>query len=309
MARTITSRAFIKASDSKLNISSRLRVAKINYVGRVGRQRLLSVFLTAFGGLWLLLEPLAAFDVWDLHGGITGYLVLVGVSAVAALFFARPSSKLTRKLHPSDTEISICVGDLLEQENNVVVGVSDAFDTATDAGVISPQSLQGQLLARIYSQDRSAFDADLETALAGHPSTRDESKTFGKSDRYPLGTAAVVNKGRQRFFLLAYTRMPSTPPAEVECTVGDLELALVELWRAVRASGQNETVHLPIVGSHLARLGLSRTLLVQMIVLSFVAVSARGQVTSSLKIWVRPEDREHVDMAALRPWLKAVCGA
>ncbi len=288
---------------------SKLKVAQINYLGRVGRKRVATVFLAVFGGLWLFLEPLAVFNVWDLHEGIAGYLALVGVSVLAALIVARPTSTLVRKLHPSDTEISICVGNLLEQDNNVVVGVSDAFDTTTDAGVISPQSLQGQLLASIYAQDRAALDADLDTALAGHPFTLDDTKTFGKQERYPIGTAAVIEKGRQRFFLLAYTHMPSAPPAEVECSVGDLENALVQLWRSVRASGQNETLHMPIVGSHLARLGLSRTLLIQMIILSFVAVSASGQVTSSLKIWIRDEDREHVDMAALRPWLKGVCGA
>lgn len=280
----------------------------LNYFGRVGRERFFTLFLASFGGLWLFLEPLSVFKVVDLPAGITAYCGLVIGGILIAGTIARPTKSLGRKLHPSDTEITVCVGDLLAQEGNIVVGVSDAFDTETDAGVISPQSVQGQLLANIYAQDRSALDSDMAAALQGHPGSVDDDKSFGKKTRYPVGTTAVIQKPPRRLFLLAYTRMKSTPPAVVEGSIGELRHSLDQLWDSVRASGQNEPLHMPIVGSHLARLGLSRTLLIQIIVLSFVSVSARDQVSPSLTIWIRHGDRDHVDMAALRPWLSAVCG-
>lgn len=69
--------------------------------------------------------------------------------------------------------------------------------------------------------------------------------------------------------------MSARHPPHTTATIVGVQTALTDAWQAIGKGGQREPVHAPIVGSHLARLGLSRTWLVQMMVLSFVAVATK----------------------------------
>jgi hypothetical protein len=64
---------------------------------------------------------------------------------------------------------------------------------------------------------------------------------------------------------------------------------------------------MPILGSEFARLGVSKTLLIEMTVLSFIAASQRDAIASSLTVYVHPRDQDIVDMAVLDEWLRGLC--
>jgi Domain of unknown function (DUF6430) len=102
--------------------------------------------------------------------------------------------------------------------------------------------------------------------------------------------------------------MSATRPAHVRASIEDLEIALARTWQAINAAGQREPVHAPIIGSHLARLGVSRTLLIQLIVLSFIAATRAGG-PSTLTVWISPRDRDVVDLIVLDDWLRGLCAA
>ena len=91
-------------------------------------------------------------------------LVVIAVPSVWALRRSWPRPIEQRYERPK-TEIRVVVGDLFEQEGNIVVGMSTTFDTAIPH-VISPDSVQAQLLDRVYNGDVEALDAQLASALA-----------------------------------------------------------------------------------------------------------------------------------------------
>ena len=72
-------------------------------------------------------------------------------------------------------------------------------------------------------------------------------------------------------------------------------------------AGHGEPVHTPIIGSNLARLGLSKTLIIQMIVLSFIAATRKSSGPSALTVWIREEDRTAIDLAEVDEWLRGLC--
>jgi hypothetical protein len=269
---------------------------------------LATAFLTAFGALWLILEPAGLFLPDTFKWGWPGYLCLVAAGLVIALYHVRPRDKVSRSLPPTDVTVAIQVGDVLAQSGNIVVGATDTFDTQFDDEVISRTSVQGQLLERVFQGDRGELDRLIENALPPDAGTHDRSKIFGKSMRYPVGTVVVVRKGGSRYFLPAFTRMSPALPAYVESTIEELELALASVWRVVNEAGQREPVHVPIIGSHLARLGVSRTLLTQLIILTFIAATLKGG-PPSLTVWIANADRDIVDMVALDEWLRGLCAA
>jgi len=273
---------------------------------RSGRRRLGAAFLVVFGALWLIVEPAGLFFPDAFKWGWPGYVALVIASAVAAVYRARPLGRISRSLPPTDVNVEIRVGDVLAQSGNVLVGANDTFDTQFEDEVISRASVQGQLLERVFEGDRDELDRQIAHSVAQVQGSPDHEKRFGKSVRYPIGTVAVVRRASDRYFLPAFTRMSSTLPAHVDSRIQDLQIALADTWQAINVAGQREPVHAPIIGSHLARLGVSRTLLAQMIVLTFIAATRQGG-PSSLTIWVAAQDRDIVDMVVLDEWLRGLC--
>lgn len=279
-----------------------------HYRRRSTRRRLFAVFPAVFGALWIALEPAGLFFPDAFDWGWPGYLALLAASAALAIFYARPRDEIARALPPTDVKVTIRVGDILEQNGNVIVGSNDAFDTQLEDEVISANSLQGQLLLKVFEGDRAELDSQIEGSLATIEGLLDSTKTFGKRYRYPIGTVALVRRGRARYFLPAFAQMSAGMPANVRASIEDLEIALARTWQTINAAGQHEPVHAPIVGSRLARLGVSRTLLAQMIILSFIAATRSGGPTS-LTLWISPHDRDDVDVLVLDDWLRGLCTA
>jgi len=285
------------------------RRARAHWRRRSGYRRLGTSIALIFGTIWLFVEPISLVfpDLFDHSWGLL--IALFILSVLGALWRSRPKNLLEFKLPPSDLDIAVRVGNVLAQEGNVVVGSNDTFDTSLSEDIISARSVQGQLLQRTFDGDLHELDRQIETSLAEDPPTRDPSKTFGKQDRYPIGTVAVVKKGNTKYFLPAIARMSSSTPPHTQATVDGVQMALTKAWEAVGRAGQREPVHAPVVGSHLARLGLSRTWLIQMMVLSFVAVTRKESGSASLTIWVAKPDAATVDFVALDDWLRDLCAA
>ncbi|MFG3149075.1 macro domain-containing protein [Streptomyces sp. NPDC048243] len=191
-----------------------------------------------------------------------------------------------------DSEVVFVQGDLFEQDADLVVGFSDTFDTATDGSlVISPSSLQGQLVERLYRGDVEALDADLERALASTDTESLETrsaKRHGKLVRYPMGTVAVLERDRRRVFAVAFSRMNNTLTSQ--STAAFLHLSLGNLWETVRRHQSDGTLAMPVLGAGLSRLELERETLVNMTLTSFREYTHRAPVCRELRIVVHPSD-------------------
>ena len=111
-----------------------------HYRRRSTRRRLFAVFPAVFGALWIALEPAGLFFPDAFDWGWPGYLALLAASAALAIFYARPRDEIARALPPTDVKVTIRVGDILEQNGNVIVGSNDAFDTQLEDQVISANS-------------------------------------------------------------------------------------------------------------------------------------------------------------------------
>jgi hypothetical protein len=281
--------------------------ARAHWRRRAGYRRLGSSFAIIFGTIWLFLEPVSLIFPKLFEHSWQLLVALVLVSLLGGLWRSRPRKRLEFKLPPSDLKIAIAVGDVLAQEGNIVLGSNDTFDTSLSNDIISPQSVQGQLLQRSFGGDQRELNSQIDSSLAEVAPIADPEKTFGKTDRYPIGTVAIATKGNARYFLPAIARMSASTPPHTKASVEGVQMALTKAWEAVGRAGQRDAVHAPIVGSHLARLGLSHTWLVQMMVLSFVAVTKKEGGSSSLTIWVAENDATTVDLAAIDDWLRALC--
>jgi hypothetical protein len=273
-----------------------------NIFSPVSLRRFIRRFLEVFGVSWLLIEPLALWKPEELRFGIAGYFGLATFSLLIASVLSLRTKTISGRLPVSDTTITVTTGNLLEQSGNIIIGVADTFDTEI-GDVIAARSLQGQFQAK-YFPHAPDLDLFLEKELANKKSKDDKSKTRGKTLRFPIGTTTVIRKDDSQFFLVAYTKMRSDLRAESDICM--LASALRDCWEAIRTRGANAPVHMAVVGSGLARIGLSRSLLIQFIVLSFLDAQKAGSLTGHLTIYVLESDLDHVSFADMSDWLSGI---
>jgi Domain of unknown function (DUF6430) len=268
--------------------------------------------LVALGLLSGLLQ--IALALWpDVHlsGGERWFvlLALIAASLVFGLARAWPRKRISRHFESPDITIEVVVGDIFEQQSHLVVGFSDVFDTDTTNGVvIDPTSVQGQFQDRIYGGDLVRLDTELAAALIDVQVLKTESRTdkkSGKLDRYAIGTVAVLGDPSRHYFCIAYTKMKNN--LIVESNVDLLWQSLGTVWEAVYLRGQRKPVSIPIVGSELARIAcLDKESLLKMILLSFVARSRQAVVCKELKIVVRRNDYDRINMLEVAAFLRAL---
>jgi hypothetical protein len=214
---------------------------------------------------------------------------------------------LTRAFRHPNTTVRVVVGDLFDQPGQLVVGFTDTFDTdASGDLVVSRNTLQAQLLERIYDGDVDRLDVELAAATAVLRPVRTESeadKPLGKLHRYPLGSVAVLRPAGRRVFCCAYSTMGNDLIAK--STVDTLWASLGSLWSSVARHGGLEPLTMPVVGSDLARIDpLNRENLIKLILMSYVARSREAVFCRELTIVVHPKDIAEISLPQIAAFLR-----
>lgn len=271
-------------------------------------RKALEVFGTSFfsmlGVLALILGILDIFYPDTFNFGNNGLITITTISIIKAIFKAWPRFSISRAFPVPNIEIIIKEGDLFDASGNIVIGMSDTFDTEKGE-IIKPSTVQGQFLTRTYDDDRSRLDNDLETALAKFEFTVDKDKNKGKQNRYPIGTTAILRAEAKRYFCIAYSVMNNN--FQAQSSINMLSSSLDSLWSSIRTKGQNEGVSMAIIGSDTARVGhiASHADLIKLIITSFVLTSREKVIAPSLTLYIHSKDREKINILEIRDFLQS----
>jgi hypothetical protein len=203
-----------------------------------------------------------------------------------------------------NTRIRIVKGDIFAQEQHLVIGTCDTFDTATPH-IIARSSLQGIALERLYNNDVIRLDAELASALSNTAPIGNVNKD-GKTARYPVGTVAVVNHPTRQLYFVAYTEMDENNNAQG--TPDGLWASLNSLWAAVARSANGGTICMPVIGGGMSRLSniVPNQDSLLFTILSFMFASRKSRVCDELRIVLRPEDYEKLDRLELQAFLTSL---
>jgi hypothetical protein len=252
-------------------------------------------FLQVLGAVWLMLEVAYFFSL--IERGRPGLLLgIIGVALFWAIARSFPPLAFRKKSKPSNVEIEIGVGNILEEPSNIAFGCSDCFDSEPEM-VIGKDSLMAQLVRTSFGGKHKLLDQEIGAALnsEGIVGLHDPRKTFGKLDRYPIGTVAKIDVNRRKAFLLVFsvTNYDKTTTTSKE----DLWISFGKLWAAVRKHGYSEPIAVPVLGSGLARFRSSRISLIQLILLSFAIATREDIVCRRLKIVISPDSYDPDEIA------------
>lgn len=203
-----------------------------------------------------------------------------------------------------NTRIRIVKGDLFDEAEHLVITTCDTFDTATP-DIIARKSVQGQALDRIYNNDVARLDRDLAAALANIRPSETVQKE-GKTDRYPVGTVAVINHPGRNLYFVAITYMSENNNAQG--TPDRLWNSLNRLWEAIRRSSNGRPVSMPVIGTGLSRMSnlLSTQDALRFAILSFMFASRENPVCSELRIILPRDTYEKLDRLELQAFLTSL---
>ncbi|MDX1882707.1 macro domain-containing protein [Mycolicibacterium sp. 120270] len=244
--------------------------------------------------------------IFDLapHGWWAGLLIALCVLGLPLAIWWSWPRPIEETYETPNTTIRIVKGDLFAQQDHLVIGTCDTFDTATPH-IIARGSLQGIALERLYNNDAAKLDADLAAALAGTEPAGDVVKE-GKTTRYPLGTVAVINHPQRQLYFVAYTEMDENNNAHG--TPDGLWSSLNSLWAAVSRSANGGTVCMPVIGGGMSRMSnvVPNQDSIRFTILSFMFASRKSRVCDELRIVLRPQDYEKLDRLELQAFLTSL---
>jgi hypothetical protein len=229
--------------------------------------------------------------------------VVLSLAVAYAIYRAYPR-QIGQHYNSANTEIRVVFGDLFAQDANLVIGFCDTFDTSIPI-IIEPTTVQGQFIHRIYGNNIAKLNADLDAALKSITPIGTVVKQ-GKTDRYPIGTVALLTENLKRYYCLAYTSMNEDNKAQ---GTGDgIWRSLDSLWRFIASHGNGQPVAIPVIGGGLARVSqiLPAQDCIRFIALSFMIASRHERVCERLDIVVRPKDAKNLDSLELQSFLRSL---
>ncbi len=277
---------------------------RISLLKQIGLSSFLWGWAKYYGLLFLVVESISLFVPNVKPDGWTQYFVFIILAAILNILSLVLKTEHREKLNSVDSEIRIKLGDIFdEKKGHLVIGTNDVFDTEL-GDIIKPSSVQGQFLSKVYENNRDKLDRDIKSGIPNEiKPSKDKQKEKGKNKRYPIGTCSVFGNTNRRYFFLAYSIMGN----DLKCkSTGkdDLWHSLNSLWKTVRLKGQSQELSIPIIGSDLARTGLTRKELVNLIATSFILESKTELISERLNIIVHPKDLELVNWFELIDVLK-----
>ena len=267
--------------------------------------RHLGVHSFAALGLQALVLGLADALFPDIFKGI-GSKFAITVLVISALYgLVRAWPRPIEQTYTSpNTKIRLVEGDLFDQTDHLVVGMSTTFDTKVPY-IVARESVQGQFLDREFDGDLIALDRALDEALSAVAPVGSIEKP-GKTSKYPMGTVATLKHHARCYFCLAYTEMNERN--EARGSVDGVWRSLDSLWRAISAHGNGSPVSMPVIGGGQARLSqiLPAQDSIRFIILSYVLASRREKICDELSIIVRPSDYESLDRLEIQAFLRSL---
>lgn len=185
---------------------------------------------------------------------------------------------------PSRHKVYVEYGDVFSADviekgyarrRNVVVSVNRCFDTIVDDNLVSSRSLHGRCMNDLYANDNysteslnEAIQSSLNTQNAYGFELNANDKPRGNRLRYSVGTVAeVLGRDNVMFFFLGLTKFDSRFQAST--TKDEYFVAIQKLIEYCNARAQGYPVVMPLIGSDLARTGMSHAVILEYLLLVF----------------------------------------
>lgn len=229
------------------------------------------------------------------------------ISSLASIFSTLPPLNVVEKIHGKDILIRILIGDIFNQEGDVVIPSNSTFDTTFENDFINPNSIQGQLYKREYDKIEH-LDQEIDDQLQGVIPKQQHNRQCSKNNQYEIGTIIKLThrSGFKTYWMaLADVNKHGKPDGKFD----NLQICLESLWRYIGEKGHMSRLIMPVLGSGRTGINENRITILKEIIFSFVAMAKERKITEELVICIYPSDvrNEKLDIYELMNYLKYQC--
>ena len=163
---------------------------------------------------------------------------------------------------------------------------------------VSEKSLHGKFLKNILDGDSSKFNQLTNRTLKGIE-FKEIVRSTGRKHQYPIGTTAIIDVNKTRYFLTALSRT-DTDTLKASATIHDLWVCLEGMWEAIYNHSNGYTVKIPLVGSGLSGIGLPPERILDQILTSFFYYIKKQKISDKV-IFVLPENmKSEIDLLSIK---------
>lgn len=249
--------------------------------------------------IWVFFFPL---NTSQLKANNSLYLLLF-ISIVYALLKNRPKNNFEYIVKNRDTSVMIKIGDALKNKGAIVIPINDEFDIDLNGNVLKTNSLQSNFIKKYFNSKSDILQEEINNKL-----NNDNYKKRLSNGKYSMGTVLEISqKGKTFYFVVNSSKNASS---HVFSTKKNLEQTLPELWNFLANEARKEDVlTIPLIGTGMGRLDLTREEVFQEIVKSFIASCSDKSLCDKLIISIHPKDvqRLKIDVDQVDDYLRSQC--
>lgn len=260
-----------------------------------------SIFII-YSILWTLLEPMVALLPIQVIPSNQKFITFLILAVIIGLSLRAIPAKVELSIPGSNTTVTIFEGDILSFKGHRIIAVNEFFDSEI-GDLVSATSLHGKCIQEFFNGDSRRFETETDQALSAYEYETIE-RTRGRNRKYEIGTTATVPCGGHLLFLTALSRTDiQTLKAKAE--VEDLWITLRQVWQIVRSRANGQSVAIPLLGSGLAGVDIPYLGILNIILLSLISETHRGEITKNIQILLSPEAFSSIDLGLLaKEWKK-----
>lgn len=257
--------------------------------------------LAVLGAVWLLTEvgtrSSASLDRWlDAHGLL--YLSVAGLGAALGFGWGiYEPRQVSFDIPATNTRLTLKFGDLFKEDTDWLIGVNEFFDSKI-GNVVSRASVHGQIICDYFGGDEAKFRSQVSAALQTYTGTS-VARAVGESNRYDIGTTAVLDKGDKHIYLVAISRTDVVTNKALS-SVPELWTALRNALQKVHERGNGQPLSLPLLGNGRANINLPAQHLLRLVVLALVDFAKIAQLPNSVNLVLHEDCFSVLDLTEIR---------
>ncbi|WP_046247089.1 macro domain-containing protein [Hymenobacter terrenus] len=271
--------------------------------------RLFQLFERLFasmGATWGVVEMLAFFGKQDFSNKLQSFWWVFAIGVLLyTLFTSWPKRKFRFRINGRDVHVAIQLGDLLSNES-VIVPINNRFIVDPLGNLPIYKSILKALVSKLFNGVAKQLQDQIDGVIK-QGGINPKLLISASPDVYKVGSVIPVTVGSKQIYFLANSSLNSSNRSST--TNEDLRNALGELWVYIASSGTKDTLSIPVLGTGMGRLKMSREKVIKEIILSFIASLGYQTHCDELIIVINPVDyyRHNIDLDHLIGFMKSQC--
>lgn len=179
-----------------------------------------------------------------------------------------------------------------------IFSFNEYFDTIVDENIISSKSLNGKLVNDGIIDDQTL---DIKLKELPNPIGKNESRLYGRKERYKLGTICKYSKN---IFLTSLSKFDDDNRAYLSNK--DFMNFLMNFWDELDKKYSNKSIAIPLFGSGLTRFkdrqNCSPEYLIKVILFSLYLSNFRPSHESNIYLLIDSETSKQINFNKIKEW-------